>query len=155
MKRIHILSLVILAVVATAIGGMAIAQGETSTISGAIVSMSGSSLVIRADDNSKMTFTLDENSLLPNKISPGDRVTVSYHILDGGIYHAADVTATPTSTTSAATTPAGTAQQGQQPATSADTGMPRTASPLPFVALMGVLSVGGAFFLRAVARRAA
>ena len=145
--------LAMLGIFAMTVCGLALAQGETSTISGKVVSSSGTSLVVRTDDNVQMTFTLDGSSVLPDRMVPGDRVTVSYHVLEGGAYHAANVSA---DTLRSATAPTGTTgDNGQASATGANERMPKTASPLPILALIGALSIISALGLRMLSRQRA
>lgn len=50
----------------------------TLTAIGTIVSSTASSLVIKADDGSRKTFVVDADSILPEKRSAGERVSVTY-----------------------------------------------------------------------------
>ena len=50
----------------------------TLTASGSIVSSTQTSLVIKSDDGSRKTFVVDAESILPEKVTRGDRVTVTY-----------------------------------------------------------------------------
>jgi hypothetical protein len=144
--------------------------GETSTISGTVVSSSSTALVIKTDSGTRMTFALDSNSMKPDTMTNGDRVTVDYHSLAGGKYHAAMVSKESTAVTP---TPPNYAERGTETTNRYETSrtedlnreraeerneharnMPRTASQLPLLALMGAVTVGAALGLRVFSRMA-
>ncbi len=82
------------------------AQGKTSSTSGTVKSVSGTSLVITAKGGKDMTFAVDNTTKFIGKglgtkakagpvtatdaVHEGDRVNVSYHDM-GGTMHAASV----------------------------------------------------------------
>ena len=142
------LAVLALALVAT---GAAQAASPTSTLSGTVVSSSDTSLVIKTDAGLERTFAVDAESRLPAGLTPGTRVTVSYHIMDGGSLHASNVTLggdTPsaTRTTPSDTRPMDTDTRAAE-ATTADT-LPATASNESLLLLAGLLALGGGLVLR-------
>jgi hypothetical protein len=61
----------------------------TQTVSGKVISSSSSSLVIETDTGSRQTFVVDAQSTLPSGLTPGSRISVDYHTLANGTFHAA------------------------------------------------------------------
>jgi len=173
MKRAISCALIILV---AAVAGSALAQvnttnttdtgmGTSINASGTVVSSSGSQLVIKTESGNRMTFVVDSASSLPVGVAAGDRVTVEYHTLAGGKYHAARVSTVsvdmPPSTDSDrydTGTTTGTGTVNPDPSRTyndndrVDDTLPRTASPLPLIALIGALSAGAAVGLRLFAR---
>src|SRR5919109_5327758 len=95
----------VLSILALALALPVLAQTERS-VSGKVVSSSSNQLVIQTDDGRQMTFNVDAQSTGATGLSEGSRVTVRYHEMSGGTFHAADVTsagATGTTTTGATT----------------------------------------------------
>ena len=92
-------------------------RGVESSISGTVVSSSGTSLVIRDESGIEQTFDVDGSSTVPSGLMSGSRVTVSFHPMDGGRRHVARVT---TSTTTTPLTP-----PASEPAA------PETTTPVP------------------------
>jgi len=131
------------------------ATATSSTIvSGTIVSSSTTSLAIKSDAGTQLTFKLDGSTSLPGQMNPGDRIEVEYELLPGGPLHAMRVTtgagdpAAPGEKSSGAVPVS--AHDGKAGASSK---MPHTASWLPLIALTGTISLGASLALR-VARRA-
>jgi len=138
----------------------------TSTISGTLVSSSTESVVVRTDAGVKSTFTVDDGTALPANMTPGDRVTVEYHMLDGGVYLASRLALEEGSGTPSRSGASGSdsalpasaetpeAAGGTGSPTSSESGgeLPRTASPLPLIAGIGVLAILAALGLRAIFR---
>jgi hypothetical protein len=136
-------------------------------MTGTVVASDAGSLVIRSDAGVESTFTVDSGTDLPGSLRPGDRVSVTYHMLDGGAYHASRVAvqqgSDPGSTAGSSAEGAAPAAPGDDPAGGMGSGasdpagaggdLPRTASPLPLFAVMGVLAIGAAFGIRAIFRR--
>jgi hypothetical protein len=170
--------LCVLSIALLALAGGLAAQGTdpaatTQTITGTVVSSSSSSLVIDTDTGTRQTFMVDAQSTLPTGLAPGTRISVDYHSLAGGTFHAARATtlgaAAPIQPTTEArpmdtTTPPDTTTSSSMPSTDSSTGaapatrtktrkMPATASPLPLVALIGLASLAGAATLRRFAYR--
>jgi hypothetical protein len=107
---------------------------ENLYVSGTVVSSSTNLLVIRTETGNEMTFALDSESSFPANLAVGSRVDVRYHALSGGAYHAAEVRPVGT-----------TAEPVHKP-------LPRTASPLMLVGLLGLGSMSAAAGLRAFRR---
>jgi hypothetical protein len=144
---------------------------ETKSVTGTVVSSTADSLVIDTASG-RQTFTVDASSTVPSGLMAGARVTVAYHSLSGGGMHAATVTTLAPSTgsmTAGSTTaaPAPTAQTTEPttdtslpepaPADTASTTsreLPRTASNLPALGLLGLFALGGALALRFARHRA-
>lgn len=103
-------------------------EPPTTTISGTVVSSSGHTLVIDTDAGNRMTFDVASTSLLPARMAPGARVQVEYHPGESGVNQVAKVT---------------TLETGMH-----RHGLPRTASPLPFIGLIGLGCLGAAALLR-------
>jgi hypothetical protein len=173
--RRHLL-LALAAAASLALAGNLLAQSSpvqvppgtpTSTVTGTVVSSSDSELVLDTTGG-RQRFVVDANSTLPAKLEAGARVSVEFHRLDGDRMHVARVTTAPSSTSPRATaapivekTPAASsdtpsdryarADKAERDAArerAADTALPHTASPLPFVALVGLVSLAGAAALR-------
>ena len=76
------------------IGALAVpvaAQSPTST-SGVVVSSTTESLVVRMDDGTERKFNVTSTTGLPSaRLAEGNRVTVQYRPLDGGLFEAARV----------------------------------------------------------------
>lgn len=64
-----------------------------TSVSGTVVSSSTSSLVIRGDAGDQ-TFVVDSNTMVPETMSPGMKVTVDFKLLADGRKQATRVTAT-------------------------------------------------------------
>ncbi len=157
-------------------------MGSTLSVSGKVISWSSSSLVLQTDKDIRMTFALDAQTTKPaSDPKPGDVVTVDYHTLANGTFHAAEVelggsmTSTssttttsesgygtePTATTTTTTTETETETETTSTAAtdlddpddmSASSELPQTASPFALVGLIGLLALAGAAGLH-VARR--
>ncbi|HEY3174205.1 MAG TPA: hypothetical protein VGK94_00430 [Candidatus Polarisedimenticolia bacterium] len=174
MKRKHGFALVFVGVLLMAAFGSLRAQYAPSgsdpqssdslppaTLSGEIISVSDSSVVIKTSTGAEVTFAVDDKSSVPPNIAAGDSVKVDFDTPGGSTYHAVSVTAqsdtgstTGSASDSSQTPPAGDssdqgANTGTQPEQEA---MPHTASPLPIIVLMGVLSLGAAVAMRRLSR---
>jgi hypothetical protein len=53
-------------------------EPATLTLSGSVTSKTATALVLKADDGSRKTFVVDGDSILPEKLVRGTRVTVTY-----------------------------------------------------------------------------
>jgi hypothetical protein len=177
MKKSFILVLIVIG--ALMLAGPAIAQSDSSVsqpqpagsstssfASGKVLSTSASELMIADDTGVQQKFVLDGSTALPATVNTGDRVDVEYMTEADGQLHAVKVenrsteapaggTQPPASmNTSGAAKGTGVAdsQAGQGEAVPPSNEMPRTASPLPLVALIGVLAIAAALTLRVAAR---
>src|SRR5436190_6375381 len=130
------------------------ASASLQSIDGKVVSTSASSLVILTDAGTRETFNLDSATAEPAALAAGDRVTVRYSTLTGGGNHADAVTlaAAAPPTAIATTTQTATRESAPTPAeplptdaTEPSTNLPRTASPLPLMLLVGTLAALVAF----------
>lgn len=148
---------------------------STGTVTGAVVTTTGSTVILRTQDGQQMSFVVDSTSKLPTNMATGDRVTVEYDTVAGG-HHAKIVTvqtsapppeANPTPATTT-TNPARTTTTTPPPVNTTDTvnptgdtpyeegkapPMPKTASYLPLIFLVGMVCLGLALGFRAYTRR--
>ena len=129
----------ILGILALTFGGLATAQVQqpvtATSVTGTVVSSSGTSLVIRDQNGVEQTFDVDSSSTVPAGLMSGSRVTVSFHNMDGGRRHAATVTSTNDPSTTLAP-PASepmpsTATTPTTPVTTPTTPMTDTTMPAP------------------------
>lgn len=182
--RRHIL-LALAAAASLALAGNLLAQGTpvevppgtpTSTVTGTVVSSSGSELVLDTTSG-RQRFVVDANSTLPASLEVGMRVSVEFHRLDGDRRHVARVTTAPSSSvpphavpppsekvTSASTDKASdryaradrdSARADHDVARAdraTDATLPHTASPLPLIGLVGLVSLAGSAALRLASR---
>ena len=156
----------LLTVAALALAVPLMAQ-DAKTTSGKVVSSTPEQVVVQTDDGSQMTFKVDAQSTVPTGLSAGSRVTVTYHELAGGMFHAASVAPSDAGTSPTMNTqeappprPATTTTTAQEPMPERTTTtptpgrLPATASPLPMVGLAGLLSLTAGLGLRALRRNA-
>ena len=147
--------------IATALAAVpAWAQTNPSSTSGVVVSSTTDSLVVRLDDGTQRTFAVDSTSTLPSaRLSAGARVTVKYHALDAGRFHAARVELVPSTTDRPAVSstptdsPMTSERATDRPATTDREALPATASPMPLLALVGLAAMFTAAALSAVRRQ--
>ena len=131
---------------------------DMSNMTGTVVSSSSTALVVRTDSGSQMTFVVDSSSTLPSNLSAGDRVTVDYSTMSDGQYHASTVSAMTgagsAGSASGASSMSSTSSTSGTSGTSAGaTGsLPRTASRVPLVALIGAVALGAAIGMRFLSR---
>lgn len=114
------------------------APSATLTLGGTVTSSSPTSLVIRADDGSSKTFTVDDRSALPTDLARGVRVNVTYE-MNGTRMRAVSVASTdaaPPPTAGTVTDPGRTDR------------LPATASSLPLIALLSAVALASGFALR-------
>lgn len=125
MKRISNLFLCLV----LAFGAAALAQDTMNkTVSGRVISSSAFELVIQTDAGTRLNLVLDSATSKPAVLTAGDQVTVVYHPLDTGGFHAVQVLegtqaaapAKPAGTTTRTLTNTGT------PGTAGQTGESRT-----------------------------
>jgi hypothetical protein len=93
----------VLSILALAVALPLLAQTERS-VSGRVVSSSSNQLVIQTEDGRQMTFNVDAQSTGATGLTEGSRVTVRYHEMSGGTFHAANVTSGGATTTTGAST---------------------------------------------------
>jgi hypothetical protein len=140
-----------LAVLALALPSVSMAQGATSTLNGTVVSSSDTSLVVKPDTGAERTFVVDTSSRLPSGLNAGTRVSVSYHIMDGGTLHADSVTLGD-SPSAARTTPATDDTMGTRaqtdPMAADERPLPATASNESLLLMTGLLALAGGLALR-------
>lgn len=112
------------------------------SVSGKVVSSTSTELVIDTEAGKRMTFALDPATTpASTTFKAGERVTVQYHSNSGGtVYQAASV----------AVEPAGVEHREHQVTTAKSESLPRTASTLPWIGLLGLLAVSGAAIVRMV-----
>ena len=123
------------------------ATASLKSADGKVISTSASSLVIETDGGDRLTFNLDAATAEPASLAAGDRVTVRYSQLAASGNHADSVTlaAAPPSTAMAQSTmpsptPAPPAAETAAAAPEPSSGLPRTASRLPLILLVGTLA---------------
>jgi hypothetical protein len=135
---------------APATTALATSTSEVS-VSGEVVSSTATELVIKTDAGEPMTFALDPETSPKANFSAGERVTVQYHSLSGGtVFQAVTVDVEPAAQAEAV---ARDEPAGGEDMTSTSPRLPQTASVLPLIGLLGLLSFGGAIGVRvAVAR---
>lgn len=112
------------------------------SVSGKVVSSTSTELVIDTDAGKRMTFALDPATTpAATTFKAGERVTVQYHSNSGGtVYQAASI----------AVQPVGVEHREPQATTTKSDSLPRTASTLPWIGLLGLLAVSGAAIVRMV-----
>ena len=124
---------------------LATSNAEIS-VSGTVVSSTATELVIKSDDGLPMTFALDPKTSPKATFTAGERVTVQYHSLTGGtVFQAVTIDVEP----AAQAEP----MDKDEPAdsenmTSTSPRLPQTASLLPLIGLLGLLSFAGAVGVR-------
>jgi len=129
--------------------------GMASHVTGTVVSSSSDSLVVRTESGAEMTFGVDAQSVIPSTLTPDTRVEVAYHSMDGGTYHAAEVRPMDSGTTTLPPEPSKLPSQEPSSASAQPTGnesLPRTASPIVLVGLIGLASLGAGASLRLLSR---
>ncbi len=140
-------------------------MGPTLTTTGKVLSWSPSSLVLQSDSDPRMTLAIDSMTTKPaTDLKVGDRVTVDYHALANGTFHAAKIAPAASAmaeqpltppTSYPAPAPSATAMNDDVDDTDNDQyarTLPQTASPEALVGLIGLLALGGAVGLRAARR---
>jgi LPXTG-motif cell wall-anchored protein len=159
--------------------GSSTSQEGTQTITGTVVSSSGSWLVVRGDNGSERTFAVSSQSSLPSGLAAGSRVTVRYQTLGDGRYQAQTVameSGSGSTTGTSSIAPSSTAGTSISAATGSTTGtasgttaddaatrsgrtadgaesLPATAGETPALALAGLVGVVLGLLLLALSRR--
>lgn len=148
---------------------LATATSEIS-VSGTVVSSTSTELVIDSNAGQRMSFALDRNAIPAANFTVGEHVTVQYHSLSGGtVYQAAHVVieprvkvepmarvepmakVEPTTTVEPRTEvePMAKVEPRNYDVTAPDGAqLPRTASNLPLIGLLGLLALSGAVVTR-------
>ncbi|MBK5255528.1 MAG: LPXTG cell wall anchor domain-containing protein [Vicinamibacteria bacterium] len=148
--------------------GPAFSQTDSSSMSGVVVSTTSDSLVVRMDDGSQRTFSVDSTTTVPSaRLVEGNRITVSYRPLDAGRFQASSVVLFDGPTTGNLVSPSPldrptTTRTTDRPAaaddrvrdTDNDRRLPQTASNMSGLALVGCLALFTGLALSAVRRRA-
>ncbi len=132
-------------------------------VTGAVISSDANRLVVKTDNGQEMVFIITDKQVDASMFRAGDRVTASYTTLAGTGAVVSKVVAAPalvTTTTTTYTPPAAetkvttttvvpaTATPYDSKAEQTSDVLPATASPLPLVALLGLLGAGGAATIR-------
>ena len=154
----NLLALTLALGVVASTGLPAQADAPLVTITGTVVSIVDEVLVLKTDKGN-LTFDLDKNTEMPANIAVGNRITVSYDSDDKvtdkmdarQIVMAPEPSAvTPTTPAPATPTPTPSAPEAmpQQTAPGYQEELPATASPLPLVGGLGLLTLAGSFLLR-------
>lgn len=152
-------------------------------VMGTVVSVSDASLVVKTDTGDRMIFVRNASSMIPAAVSPGTAVHVVYDSPSPGVLHVSNVeinvdgsgmspgntetttrssgtageapasgTTSATDPSTGSTTTSGSVTGGSQTGAGTET-MPKTASPLPVIGLVGILALAGGLTLRIAARR--
>jgi hypothetical protein len=116
------------------------AQGPASsdslrTVSGKVMTAHDDSLVIETEAGEERAFVMDANVTVPAEASPGRRVTVTYKDPGGARTYAVGVRLE---------------EEALQPPREESDPLPRTASALPLLAILGVAALVGSVALRVV-----
>lgn len=143
-----------LALVVTLTGLPAAADAPLVSTTGTVVSVDDEVLVL-ATDKGNLTFDLDKSTEMPAHIPVGSRITVSYDSDDKVtdkmdarriVMSPAPTSVAPASpgvTTTPEATPQETSAYQEEPSE-----LPATASPLPLMAVAGLLTLAGGVLLR-------
>jgi hypothetical protein len=144
-----------------------VVDGPGLTATGKVVSTGNASLVVETDEQGhSIPFMVGTTTVMPPALAAGRRVTVHYHPLGTTgqiadkvvLLEAGPVSARPLGDgTNGGQSPAPALTSSPSPAgpleDAAGTELPRTASPLPFVGLLGLVAILGSAFLLALERR--
>ena len=129
----------------------AAADAPLVSITGTVVSVNGDVLVL-ATDRGNLTFDMDKDTIRPANIAVGSRITVSYDSddkttdkMDARQIVMSPATPMSPNVTTSPTTPEATPQETTQ---EEQRELPATASPLPLIAVLGLLSLAGGLMLR-------
>jgi hypothetical protein len=112
-------------------------------VTGKVVEVSGTNLIVVTENGDRMTFVAEDASKMPAGLLRDQMVRVEYQRLDNGTLRLQTATADPS------------IRWSTDASRYDDEDMPRTASPLPIFAAGAVLAIGLALGLRAVNRREA
>jgi len=165
MKKIALVSTLLvlsLALVALAThGAFAQTNKPQSSVTGTIVKMTSDDLVLQTDQG-QLKFDFNKQTVKPDNMAVGNKVTISYDSDDTG-KHELDARTiqmytepTPAPTTQAqpeaspppeSTPPPQTSTPPQETQTKQEQPLPKTASPLPLMGAVGLLSLLGSGLL--------
>jgi hypothetical protein len=123
------------------------------TVMGTVVSVSATSLVIRTEGGDQMIFARDSESTIPATVGAGSAVRVEYHTPAPGTFHVSNVMIDASASGLKESSPSSqsTDPYGTQTGNGSDT-MPKTASPYPVLAFVGLLMFAGGVTIRALIR---
>jgi hypothetical protein len=138
-----------------------VVKGPDLIATGRIVSTGNTSLVLRTDDHGhSIPFVIGTTTDMPPGVTPGSRVTVHYHAVGVDRQMADRVVLLEPRVASAAVGQAASGAQAPMPASSpatpeqpGSTELPRTASPIPLVGLLGFAAFLASALVRALERR--
>ncbi|MEO8505162.1 MAG: hypothetical protein ABI609_14775 [Acidobacteriota bacterium] len=138
----------------------ATAAPSTITVTGQVVSTTSTEVVMQTDAGQRLTLATDSATSMP-ALTAGDRVSARYSTLLNGSYHAEGIALSTTGASSAAsdsyaTSPStsSSATTDTRPSASKKASMPKTASSLPLVTLIGLIAGLGAAALHRKQRNA-
>ena len=179
-RTLAILTVAALAI-ATSLAAQTPAEPQTATAdamaartaTGRVVSSTPTAIVIEDQSGTRTTYVVDTSSTVPSGLAAGADVSIEYHELEAGRFHAGRVTTSGAPAPETAVTqpePARAMPRSTEPMdtpATADTGaaatttaprsgrtrMPNTASPLPLLGLLGFASLAGGAALRAIRSR--
>ncbi len=114
------------------------ASASLQSVDGKVLSTSATRLVIATDAGNRLTFDLDAATATPASLAAGDRVSVRYSALAGANHADAVTLAAAAPSATAATNSSAVEPSAATAATPGD--LPRTASSLPLVLLVGTLA---------------
>jgi hypothetical protein len=158
--RVAVLS--VLVALASAGGVLAeVVKGPDLIATGRVVSTGNTSLVLKTDDHGhSIPFMIGTTTDVPPGVTPGSRVTVHYHAVGVDRQMADRVVLLEPRVASAAfgqaPAPAPAPIPESSPATPEEPGsteLPRTASPIPLVGLLGLTAFLASTLFRALERR--
>jgi hypothetical protein len=157
MKRGKILPAAIL-VLALAGAGPAIAQTsdletpsvtvEQDMVIGTVSTVSPTSLVITTENGQTMSLALGATVAKPASLKVGDEVRVEFMTDPAGVFHASSIvleSSAPGQAAGSAPPPATPYASTSEAAESGSDRLPATASPVPLVGSLGLLSLGAGF----------
>jgi len=137
------------------------ADPEPVYVSGTVVSVNDTILVVKTDSGEELTFDLDSATIRPAVVRVGSRIDVEYHAMNGR-NHAAQIRSVgdtnPSYNNPPATnynnppssTPSTTSSNYQSSSTER---LPRTASPIAMIGLTGLTALSSGLGLRFWSRR--
>ncbi len=124
--------------------GLALSTAAADTVTGTVQSVNATTLVIRTDSGQTRNIEISSGVNLPTGLKNGDRVTVDFST-SGAAMTANNVTLVANMNR---TNSDQDDMNNRNNVSNGNGNLPRTASPLPLVALLGVLALSGGFLLR-------